>query len=146
MQDKGEGKGPLGFLKKVGTFLDSMAVSGVDRRYIGAPVKPWQVILRGNINQSDLKLNAQTQHADKLFEFMTNDITWEPRVKTAPATYLGFWAGYRGYGFGYSWNVGGDDGRILTFGATGGSYGVNLRIHWFETDNPEVNFSGTAAT
>ena len=146
LQAKGEGKGPLGLLKKVGTFLDSMAVSGVDRRYIGAPVKPWQVILRVNINQSDLKLNAQTQHADKLFEFMTNDITWEPRVKTAPATYLGFWAGYRGYGFGYSWNVGGDDGRILTFGATGGSYGVNLRIHWFETDNPEVNFSGTAAT
>lgn len=50
-----EGKGPLGILKTVGTFLDSMAVKGLDRRYIDAPKKPWQVILRGNINQSDLK-------------------------------------------------------------------------------------------
>jgi hypothetical protein len=39
--------------------------------------------------------------------------------------------------------VGGDKGRILTFGATGGSYGVNLRIHWFDNDEPEVYMKGT---
>jgi hypothetical protein len=74
---------------------------------------------------------------------MKDEMTWEPRIKTDPATYVGFWAGYRGYGFGYSWNVGGDKGRILTFGATGGSYGVNLRIHWFDNDEPEFFVKGT---
>lgn len=137
-----EGKGPLGILKTVGTFLDSMAVKGLDRRYIDAPKKPWQVILRGNINQSDLKLSTSTDHAEESMPPFVGNLVWEPRIKTDPATYLGFWAGYRGYGFGYSWNVGGDKGRILTFGATGGSYGVNLRIHWFDNDEPEVYLKG----
>ena len=131
-------------VKKVGTFLDTMAVSGVDRQYIEAPKNPWQVILRGNINQSDLKLSSTTQHAEEIFDFMEGEMTWEPRIKTQPATYAGIWAGYRGYGLGYSWNLGGDKGRILTFGATGGSYGINLRIHWFDNDEPEVYMEGQA--
>lgn len=136
-----------GLVRQVGTFVDSMAVKGLDRRYIEAPKKPWQVILRGNINQSDLKLSSTLPHAEEFFdEFMQGEMKWEPRVKTDPATYAGFWAGYRGYGFGYSWNVGGDKGRILTFGATGGSYGVNLRIHWFDNDAPEINIAGNALT
>lgn len=130
-------------VKKAGAFLDTMAVSGVDRQYIEAPKNPWQVILRGNINQSDLKLNATTDHAEEIFDFMEGEMTWEPRIKTKPATYAGIWAGYRGYGLGYSWNLGGDKGRILTFGATGGSYGINLRIHWFDNDNPEVYMNST---
>lgn len=130
-------------VKKAGAFLDTMAVSGVDRQYIEAPKNPWQVILRGNINQSDLKLNATTDHAEEIFDFMEGEMTWEPRIKTKPATYAGIWAGYRGYGLGYSWNLGGDKGRILTFGATGGSYGINLRIHWFDNDNPNVYMNST---
>ena len=142
MQAKGEGRGPLGLLKTVGTFFDSLSVKGLDRRYIDAPKRPWQVILRGNINQSDLKLSTTTNQAEDVMPFFVGDLTWEPRIKTDPATYVGFWGGYRGYGFGYSWNVGGDKGRILTFGATGGSYGVNLRIHWFDNDEPEVYVKG----
>lgn len=133
-----------GFLGKLGALLDSMAVKGLDRCYIDVPEKPWQVILRGNINQSMLSLNASTSHAEEILPFMDGDMTWEPRIKTNPATYLGLWAGYRGYGIGYSWNVGGDKGRILTFGATGGCYGVNLCIHWFDNDEPQVSMTGKA--
>ena len=39
-------------LKKVGTFIDSMSVRGVDRSYIDAPEKPWQLIVKGTIEQS----------------------------------------------------------------------------------------------
>ena len=139
-----EGDDMLGFVSKLGTLLDSMALNGVDRRYIGAPEKPWQVMLRSKVNQSDLKLNSTIRNAEELFPFMQGDVIWEPRIKTNPASYLGVWAGYRGYGLSYSWNVGGDKGRVLTFGATGGSYGVNLRIHWFDNDNPKVHFTGNA--
>lgn len=134
---------PTGFLRKVGTFLDSMAVNGLDRRFIEAPARPWQVILRGNINQSDLKLSSITNNAEELLEFMQDGMKWGPRMKTVPASYAGIWTGYRGYGLGYSWNVGGDKGRIFTLGATGGSYGVNLRIHWFDNDEPEVFLEGS---
>ena len=145
--DSGNEKGRVvptvvNLLGKVGTFIDSLSIKGLDRRYISAPKKPWQVIVKGNVNQSDLKLSSTTQNAEEVLFFAKDEMTWEPRAKTDPATYLGFWAGYRGYGFGYSWNVGGDKGRILTFGATGGSYGVNLRIHWFDNDEPEVYFKG----
>ena len=134
-----------GFARQVGSFIDSLSVKGLDHRFIEAPKKPWQVILRGNINQSDLKMSSTLPHAEEIFDnLMKGEMVWEPRVKTDPATYAGFWAGYRGYGFGYSWNVGGDKGRILTFGATGGSYGVNLRIHWFDNDEPEIYLAGNA--
>ena len=128
------------FVRHVGTFIDSMAVKGVDRNYIDAPKEPWQVILRGNVNQTDLKMKSTFNGA--MFYGVEGDVNWESRIKTIPSAYAGLWAGYRGYGIGYSWNVGGDKGTILTFGATGGSYGVNLRIHHFENDNPEVHYAG----
>ena len=31
------------FIKKVGTFIDTMSVKGVDRRYIDIPEEPWQL-------------------------------------------------------------------------------------------------------
>ena len=53
-----QGGGVTAFIRKVGTLIDSMSVSGVDRRYIDAPEKPWQFIVRGNVNQSSLKMKA----------------------------------------------------------------------------------------
>ena len=136
----------VGLVRKVGTFIDSMTVNGVDRRYLDAPKQPWQVILRGNINQSDLKLSSTTHNAEEMFIFLEGDLKWEPRIKTIPSAYAGVWAGYRGYGLGYSWNIGGDKGSLLTFGATGGSYGVNLRVHWFDNAEPEVYLASHVLT
>ena len=127
--------------KGVMAFIDTMAVSGIDPGFIEVPRRPWQVIVRGNINQSDLKLRS-TIDGGSMFINMVGDMQWEPRIRTSPSTYAGVWAGYRGYGLGYSWNVGGDRGSILTFGAMGGAYGINLRIHRFENDEPEVFYSG----
>ena len=137
-----EPKGVIRFLKNLGTLLDTLAVKGVDTHYITAPKQPWQVIVKGNINQSELKMKS-TINADAIFSNVTGDLQWEPLIKTTPSTYAGVWAGYRGYGLGYSWNVGGDEGSILTFGATGGSYGINLRIHTFRSSEPEVYYEGT---
>ena len=106
--------GLVSFLKKVGTKLDSMAVKGVDRNYIDAPEKPWQVILRGNVNQTIVSMHTQGTIAGQ-------EYSARPHLKTTPSQYLGLWVGYRGYGLGYTVNVGGDKGSNLTFGATGGS-------------------------
>ena len=116
-------------IKKIGTLIDSMSVKGVDRRYIDAPKKPWQLILRGNMNQSSLKMKASGSIGDI-------DYSATPYLKTDPSKYVGLWVGYRGYGLGYTVNVGGDKGQYLTFGVTGGAYGLNLRIHSFENSHP----------
>ena len=38
-------------------------------------------------------------------------------------------------------NVGGDKGSNITVGATGGAYGINVRIHSFENHNPNFNLN-----
>lgn len=128
-------------IKKVGAFIDTMAVKGVDRSYIESPEKPWQVILSGNINQSDLKMTSVID-GKNLFDDSWGDIDLESRIKTGVSAYAGFWVGYRGYGVGYSRNLSHEKGSVLRFGATGSSYGVNLRIYRFETDEPPVHFAG----
>ena len=127
-------EGLPGLLRKVGTMLDSMSVRGLDRRYIDAPEKPWQVIVRGNMNQSSLSMN--TQGSIEGFDYSA-----KPYLKTNPSRYVGLWAGYRGYGLGYTVNVGGDKGAYLTFGAMGGAYGVNVRIHSFENSSPNFGLN-----
>ena len=121
-----------GLFKKVGTLIDSMSVRGLDRRYIDAPEKPWQIIVRGNVNQSILSMTTAGS-------IMGIDYDAKPSMKTEPSRYVGLWAGYRGYGLGYTVNVGGDKGSYFTLGATGGAYGVNLRIHSFENDHPNFD-------
>ena len=130
-----------GLLGKLGTLIDTLSVKGIDRRYIDIPERPWQVILRGNINQSEVKLESSV-NGEAMFYNTKGEFVWEPTIKTSLSTYAGIWVGYRGYGFGYSWNVGGDNGQILTFGVTGGRYGANLRIHEYESDEPEVYYAG----
>ena len=131
--------GLKGFVKKLGTKLDSMAVKGVDRRYIDAPTRPWQIILRGNINQTIVSMHSEGYLEGQMYSA-------KPYRKTTPSQYLGVWVGYRGYGLGYTVNVAGDKGSNLTFGATGGSYGINVRIHSFENSNPDFNINSQLLT
>ncbi len=132
-------EGLPGLLRKAGTTLDSMSVKGVDRRYIDAPERPWQIIVRGNMNQSILSMN--TRGSIEGFDYSA-----KPQLRTTPSQYVGLWAGYRGYGLGYTVNVGGDKGSLLTFGATGGAYGINVRIHSFQNSNPSFNLNSDLLT
>ena len=121
-------------VKSVGTFIDSMSVRGVDRRYIDAPEKPWQLIVRGNVSQTIVSMRTQGNMAGE-------EYSARPHLETSPSQYIGLWAGYRGYGFGYTFNVGGDKGSYLTVGATGGAFGINVRIHSFDNSNPNFNLN-----
>ena len=69
------------------------------------------------------------------------DYSAKPYLKTTPSRSIGLWAGYRGLGMGYSMNVGGDKGSNITVGATGGAYGINVRIRSFENSNPDINLN-----
>ena len=126
--------GVKALVKKVGTMIDSMSVKGVDRQYIDAPKKPWQIIARENINQSSV--NMRTAGTIDGVDYRAR-----PHLKTEPAHYVGLWAGYRGYGLGYTVNVGGDKGSYLTLGATGGAYGLNMRVHSFENNTPNFDMN-----
>ena len=128
------GGGVISLVKKVGTLIDSMSVRGVDRRYIDAPEKPWQLIVKGNVSQTIVSMRTKG-------DILGQEYSANPHLKTTPAQYLGLWAGYRGYGLGYTVNVGGDKGSYFTIGATGGAFGINVRIHSFENHNPNLNLN-----
>jgi len=133
-------QGSIGSLiDKVKTMRDSIVVKGIDRRYIDVPDKPWQIILRTNVNQTIVSMQTEGTMAG-------HDYSAKPYLKTTPSKHLGLWVGYRGLGMGYSMNVGGDKGRKLTFGCTGGAYGVNVHIHSFENSNPDFNLNSNLLT
>ena len=140
-QEKNGGNGLLRFAKKITSFIDTMAVNGIDPNYISTPQKPWQVIAKSVVNQSDMKMKS-TIDGSKYFEDVPGEINWSPRILTTPSTAVGLWAGYRGYGIGYTKHVGGDDGFYFVLTAMGGRYGANVRFHNFKTNRPKVHFSG----
>ena len=125
-------EGLISFAMKLGSKLDSMSVKGVDRRYIDAPARPWQFIVKGNVSQTIVSMKNDGTAAGEYYDART-------QLRTVPSQHIGLWAGYRGYGIGYTVNVGGDKGSLLTFGATGGAFGLNVRIHTFENSRPTVN-------
>ena len=119
----------------VKTLIDSSAVSGVDRSYIEQPKRPWAVEVRTDASETTLKM-----HTDVDFG---NDVMGNMRAVTRNgfSTSLGAWIGYRGYGVGWSKELTGGDGTTFSLGATGGSFGINLRINSFRSRMPEFTFT-----
>ena len=118
----------------VKTLIDSMAVANVDRSYIEQPKKPWAVEARSSISHSSLEMEA-----DWSFENVIDGRITAKTDNNYPAS-LGVWAGYRGYGFGFSKQLSGD-GSTFSLGAMGGSFGINMRINSYRSSTPYVTYS-----
>ena len=121
---------PLYWVK---TLIDSSAVATVDRNYIEQPKKPWAVEARSSVSHSVLKMEADWSFED----FMEGRIT--AKTDNSYPVSLGLWAGYRGYGFGYSKQLSGD-GSTFSLGAMGGSFGINMRISSYRSSTPYVTY------
>jgi len=141
----GEGGKPrVGLVRKILNFIDTMAVSGIDQRYIQIPGRPWAVVVRSTLNQAFISLKSEnsTIYPDAS----------RVRLKsyTDLAASAGVWVGYRGYGIGYSQDIIGQRGADFTtnivanitknfiIGAMGGHYGVNLRIRTYTADESRL--------
>ena len=124
---------PLYWVK---TLIDSSAVATVDRNYIEQPKPSWAIEARTTLNQTTLKVTSTWDDP----EDGPTDL-WM-KSKNGLSTSAGLWLGYRGYGFGYSKEFGKTSGSTLTFGAMGGSFGVNLRISSYNSDMPDIYVDG----
>ena len=131
----GEGKQRPWLLKGlywVKTLIDSSAVAGKDRSYIEQPKKPWAVELRSEATQTSMKATS-SWYLDEEYNGSTTS-----RTDNGFSTSIGAWLGYRGYGFGLSKELTGCDGSMISFGAMGGSFGINLRINFYRSSQPEL--------
>ena len=128
---------PLYWVK---TLIDSSAVATVDRDYIQQPKPAWAIEARGTLNQSTLKMETTWEDLEG-----GNTHLWA-KSKNGLSTSAGLWLGYRGYGFGYSKEFGQTSGSTLSFGAMGGSFGINLRISSYKSDMPDLYVDGVKLT
>ena len=128
---------PLYWVK---TLIDSSAVATVDRSYIEQPKPAWAIEARGTLNQSTLKMETTWEDPED-----GNTNLWA-KSKNGLSTSAGLWLGYRGYGFGYSKEFGQTSGSTLSFGAMGGSFGINLRISSYNSDMPDLYIDGIKLT
>ena len=124
---------PLYWVK---TLIDSSAVATVDRSYIEQPKPSWAIEARGNLNQATLKMETTWEDPEE-----GSTSLWA-KSKNGLSTSAGLWLGYRGYGFGYSKELGQTNGSTLSFGAMGGSFGINLRISSYHSDMPDLYIDG----
>ena len=95
-------------LSAVKTYIDSSAVKGIDTRYLQVPEKPWAVVLKYNVN--DMDLHSTTRMSEELLAThdVKGELNFESKFEPKREVSIGAWIGYRGYGLGYTVNVGGD--------------------------------------
>ena len=116
---------PIFFLK---TLIDSSAVSSIDRNWIEQPKQQLAIEARTTFNQSKLKMETFWEE---------DNFTMVSKSNNGFSTSAGLWLGYRGYGLGFSKELG-----KFSFGAMGGRFGLNLRISSYKSDMPDIYFNG----
>lgn len=121
---------PVFFLK---TLIDSSAVSSIDRNWIEQPKQQLAIEARTTFNQSKLRMETTWEE---------DNFTMVSKSNNGFSTSAGLWLGYRGYGLGFSKELGNTTGSTFSFGAMGGRFGLNLRISSYKSDMPDIYFNG----
>ena len=121
---------PIFFLK---TLIDSSAVSSIDRNWIEQPKQQLAIEARTTFNQSKLRMETTWDE---------DDFTMVSKSNIGFSTSAGLWLGYRGYGLGFSKELGRTTGSTFSFGAMGGRFGLNLRISSYKSDMPDIYMNG----
>lgn len=128
--------------------LDSSAIRKFDQRYIEVPKNPWRVVLRGKTDEFNMQVDSYIDE-DWAAEMLGDGeiigkgrIDWKLTFNPPMAQSVGFFAGYRGLGFSYSYYLRKKTGRAYSFSSTGARYGLNFRLRHFSTNNLYVDATG----
>ena len=134
----------IGILGRLGNWINSTTGAGLDSTYIAVPSQPWQVIVQGYANKSDLLMKS-TYDGSRMFSLVVGDITAEPHISTGINTTAGIWVGYRGWGLGYSADIASGNGEDWDFEFSSDAYYVKFRLHSFEGGEFKTRLTGLLA-
>lgn len=129
-------------LGKLGAFIDTMTIKGVDPNYIEVPNKPWQLILRFNTNDMDLTSQTKLTQEQIAAKGLEGELNWRTTIQPTASTSIGAWIGYRGYGLGYSFSLSKKEGNNFTFSATGSNYSLSMHFRRFKTNSMTAHIWG----
>lgn len=99
-KEKQPTKGLL-FFYRTGNWVDNYLRLGIDTSYIDLPEHSWRVALTANT----LGIHSTISSTSNPFPEYMDPVTLSLYSKTIPSADLGFNVGYRGFGFGYSWDL-----------------------------------------
>ncbi len=88
------------FFFRLSDRIDRFLLQKVDTNYIALPEYSWRVAFTSGMLGVYSSLNSMTMYEE--YDYLLKISMYN---HTAPSVDLGFYAGYRGLGFGYSWDV-----------------------------------------
>ena len=120
--EKKPSKGLL-FFYRTGNWVDRYLQRGIDTSYIGLPEHSWRIAYTNGMIGINSNLTSFTAAQDNSVQTITL------LNKTTPSVDLGFYAGYRGFGFGYSWDAIHAYAQRLSFSFGSKFIGIDFGIH-----------------
>lgn len=119
-ESKSPSKGLL-FFYRSGQWVDNYLLDDVDTAYIGLPEHSWDVA----ITSGTLGVQS-TMHSSSISEITSLPQRISIYNRSIPSVDLGFNIGYRGFGFGYSWDLLHAYTRKLNFSLGSKYVGIDL--------------------
>lgn len=123
--EKKPSKGLL-FFYRTGRWVDNYLTRGIDTSYIALPEHSWRLAYTNAMVGVHSTLSSSSIFATP---DGPQEITLSLLNKTTPSVDLGFYAGYRGFGFGYSWDAIHAYAQRLSFSLGSKFIGIDFNIH-----------------
>lgn len=121
-QEKAPSKGLL-FFYRTGRWVDNYLTRGIDTSYIALPEHSWRLAYTNAMVGVNSNLTSFSAEQNNGFQTVTL------LNRTTPSVDLGFYAGYRGFGFGYSWDALHAYAQRLSFSLGSKFIGIDFNIH-----------------
>lgn len=115
-KEKAPSKGLL-FFYRIGNWTNNYLRKGIDTTYIDLPEHSWR--FAATAASTGINTNITSTQPDE---------QWSLLNSAAPSLDLGFYAGYRGIGFGYSWDVLHAYSRHLSFSFGSKYLGIDFSL------------------
>ncbi|MBQ6748574.1 MAG: DUF4421 family protein [Paludibacteraceae bacterium] len=111
------------FFYRLSDRVDRFLRQGIDTNYIDLPEHSWRLAYTNAM----IGVNSRISSTSSEPVVGNGDVTLFN--KTTPSVDLGFYAGYRGFGFGYSWDAIHAYAQRLSFSLGSKSLGLDFSIH-----------------
>ena len=111
------------FFYRMGNWVDNYLLRGIDTSYIGLPEHSWRVAYTNGMVGVHSTITSYIDRPD------LNMPSIALFNQTTPSVDLGFNVGYRGFGFGYSWDAINAYAQRLSFSLGSKFIGIDFSIH-----------------
>ena len=128
------------FFYRTGNWVDNYLQRGIDTSYIGLPEHSWRLAYTNAMVGVNSALSSSSIFATPEGP---QEITFSLLNRTTPSVDLGFYAGYRGFGFGYSWDALHAYAQRLSFSFGSKFIGIDFAIQTSTNIHSTITLNGT---